>query len=214
MSCKIHTYKDNTMKNNLVKLFLVSFSILFLFGCATNKEFRKITSSQNQVSITGVTVMPPQGKGWYLKKRKSSYMMFGQLGSSRDQSIVGAILLAKLPKTVKTPNEFLALISELRSREITPNRFENILNKETLTSEKGKFCVRYHTIYKDFNPTNLPKSSKFLIVEDIGMICRHPYNKNVAVNMAFSQRTLPANKIKNFEILANEFIKKVKFKPF
>ena len=32
--------------------------------------------------------------------------------------------------------------------------------------------------------------------------------------MAFSQRALPEDKNPNFEILANEFIKKVKFKPF
>jgi hypothetical protein len=81
------------------------------------------------------------------------------------------------------------------------------------STEKNTPAVRYHTKYKDFGATNLPKGASYLIVEDIGIMCRHPDNKNVGITIALSQRSLPEDAIENFEKLANDFIKNAEFIP-
>jgi tetratricopeptide (TPR) repeat protein len=88
------------------------------------------------------------------------------------------------------------------------------LNKEELSNKNNDFCVRFHTILKDYDAKNLPQSSDFLIIEDIGLICRHPDNKKIGITIALSQRTKPENKINNFKSIANDFISNAKFIPF
>jgi tetratricopeptide (TPR) repeat protein len=182
-------------------------------SCAAKTEYTKIISSEERIKIEGVSVLPPKGEGWYFRKVHPGHIQIGKLGDTKDQSVGGIITLSKLPD-IKTKEEFLALISEQRSRGKTNSRFKNILNKEALSNERNDFCVRFHTVYKDFGAKNLPLTSDYLIVEDIGINCRHPYNENIAVTIAFSQRTLENNKIKNFESIANNFIQNTIFISF
>jgi tetratricopeptide (TPR) repeat protein len=179
----------------------------------TTNEYTKIVSPQERINIEGVSLLPPQGEGWVFKKKHAGSIEFGKLGGTKDQSLVALSVLSKLTE-VESKEEFLALISKQRSRKQPDPRFENILNKEILSDEREGFCMRFHTIYKDYGAKNLSKKSDYLIVEDIGITCRHPYNKNIAVSIGFSQRTNPNNKIKNFELIANEFIKNAMLVPF
>ena len=135
------------------------------------------------------------------------------MGERKDQSIGAFVDLSKLP-AIKSEKEFLDLISEQRIRNTSDPRYETIQNIEELSNDRDDFCVRFHTIYKDFKAHNLPADANYLIVEDIGTICRHPYNKNIGVTIALSQRTLTNNRFENFDSLANDFIKKVTFIPF
>lgn len=184
-----------------------------IYGCGTKNGYTKIDTPDERITIEGLSLLPPRGEGWYFKKKHSGSIEFGKLGDTKDQSILGLAMLSKLPE-IKSKEEFLVLVSKQRSREPIPNRFELVLNKEDLSNERNDFCVRFHTILKDYDAKNLPQTSDFLVVEDIGLICRHPYNKEIGATIALSQRTKQNNKIDNFESIANEFIQNVKFIPF
>jgi len=118
--------------------------------------------------------------------------------------------LSKFPP-VQSEAEFLKVISEQRKRDSGDPRYEDILNNETMSYEKNTIAVRFHTKYKDFGAKNLPKGEKYLVVEDYGIICRHPNHANVAVYMAFSQRTLPTEASKTLQRIADDFIKNAEF---
>ena len=188
-------------------------ALLFLCGCTTRNGYIKIDSPDERIKIEGVSVLTPQGNGWYYKKVTPGKLILGKSGKNKDQSIAGLVALSRLPN-IKNKEQFLKLISKQRARKPETNRFEDILNKEILSDEKDVFCVRYHAIYKDYGAKNLPKDADFLIIEDIGIACQHPYNKNIGVTIALSQRTREKNKVSNFKSIANDFIKNAKFIHF
>lgn len=173
----------------------------------------KITSLTNRLEILGVSMLPPQEDGWRYSKVHPARIEFGKVGGRKDRSLVGVVVLSKLP-TTSSIEEFIKVISEQRARNTGNPRFENLTNDEVFSTEKDTPSVRYHTKYKDFGAKNLPKGASYLIVEDIGIMCRHPENKNVGVTIALSQRSLPENAIENFEVLANDFIKNAEFLSF
>lgn len=199
------------MKKIITRYILLT--LFFLCGCTTRNGFIKIASPDERIRIEGVSILTPQGDGWYYKKATPGKLILGKLGNSKAQSIVGMTVLSKLPE-IKTKEEFLALVSKQRARKPIPARFKSILNTEIISDERDVFCVRFHTIHHDYEANNLPKTSDFLVVEDIGIICRHPYNKNIGVTIGLSQRTKKNNQISNFKSIANDFIKNAKFIHF
>lgn len=201
------------MKQNIINTFLLLVILTPIYGCATRSEYTKIDLPKEEIKIEGLSLLPPEGREWFYKKEHSGSLIFGKLGNDKDQSVAGMAILSKLPE-IKSKDEFLAIVSKQRSREPSPARFELVSNTETISDERVDFCVRFHTIQKDYGANNLPPMSGFLIVEDIGLICRHPYNKKIGVTIALSQRTKQNNKISNFKSIANEFVQNSKFIPF
>ena len=191
-----------------ITIFLAS-----ALGCAAEKAgFEKITDLTNRIEVIGLTLLPPQEEGWEYKKISLARTLFGKAETQKGQSLAGLVILSKLPN-IGSKEEFMNVVSEQRARDAGNPRFEDLLNDEVFSTEKNTPSVRYHTKYKDFGATNLPKGAKYLIVEDIGIMCRHPNNKNVGVTIALSQRSLPEDAIENFETLANDFIKNAEFIP-
>jgi hypothetical protein len=198
------------MKTKIYILIVATF-LTSSFGCvAKNAGFESITDLTNRIEVMGLTLLPPQEAGWEYKKISLARTQFGKVGDHKGQSLAGLVVLSKLPN-ISSKEEFMKVVSEQRARNTGNPRFENLINEEVFSSEKDTPAVRYHTKYKDFGATNLPKGAEYLIVEDIGIMCRHPENRNVGVTIALSQRSLPEDAIENFEALANDFIKNAEF---
>jgi len=121
------------------------------------------------------------------------------------------VVLSKLPD-FNTKEEFLHIFSKQRKRKISNQRFENLLNEEKLVPNSKIMKIMFHTKYKDFEAKNLPSSMEYLIVEDFGATFRHPHNKNIAVTLALSKRTIDEDSDANFKKLADEFLSSVTFK--
>lgn len=170
-----------------------------------SQTFTQITDKSERIEMLGVSLLPPQEDGWHIIRRHPGRAEFGRLGENGGQSFSGMVVLSKLPD-VTTEEQFRALISAQRQRDSSNSRFENVSNEETLSHEKGALAVRFRTKYKDFSAVNSPASSKYLIVDDIGIIIQHPANKNIAVFIALSQRSKPMDASESFEQLALEFI--------
>lgn len=155
------------MQKFICTIFL---SVLFFstYGCATKGGYTKIDSPDQRIYIEGASILPPQGDGWYFKKEHDGSIRFGKSGKTKDQSIVGTVVLFKLPD-LKSKEDFLNLVSEQRAKNSQGPR-EVLLNKTVLSDEKGEFCVRGHTITKEFKPNNLPVASNFLLTPIFALV--------------------------------------------
>ncbi len=192
-------------------LLAIAIFLTSALGCIAGQAgFEKITNLTNRIEVIGLTLLPPQEEGWEYKKISPAKTQFGKVGTQKGQSLAGLVVLSKLPN-IGSKEEFMKVFSEQLARDTGNPRFEDLINDEVFSTEKNTPSVRYHTKYKDFGVTNLPKGAKYLIVEDFGIMCRHPGNKNVGVTIALSQRSLPEDAIENFEALANDFIKNAEF---
>lgn len=191
---------------------LVFIIFTMIVSLASASDYTQITNTNLRIDVAGVSLLPPQEKGWAYIRTHPARTEFGKLGAKEGQSFSGMVILSKLPN-LNSDKEFLELISAQRSRDSGDARYEDILNEEIIANVKNTRAVRFHTKYKDYGASNLPISSAYLVIEDIGIILQHPDNKNIAVSIALSQRSKPEDANAAFVELALEFIKNANLKP-
>lgn len=171
---------------------------------------QKIRNAQERIYITGLSLLPPPDGGWYKTVLHPARIEFGKVEADKHQSFVAEAVAHKLP-LAESEKDFLVKISEIRwSDKESKSRFKDLLVEENISHEKGSLCVRYHTKYEDHGSKYLSKHIPYFIVEDIGLICRHPDNHAVGISIGISQRAEPNKLLQNFQSIANEFLSNAK----
>lgn len=191
---------------------LAFFIFTMIVPISSASDYVQITDTNLRIDAAGVSLLPPQEKGWVYKRTHPARTEFGKLGEKEGQSFSGMVVLSKLPN-IKSDEEFLQIILKQRSRDSKNSRYEEIANEEILSNQKNTRAVFFYKKYKDFGANNLPITSSHLIIEDVGTIFQHPDKKNIAVNIALSQRSKPEDVNESFKELALEFIKNAKLLP-
>jgi hypothetical protein len=204
-------------KETMMKSFptTIIISLLLVFTLQTTKQglFASEINPQKRLEIIGLSLLPPSGENWHHEIVHPARIEFGKLGNDKLESFIAFAVTHKLPEA-ESEEEFLEKISEGRWGESKEQvRFKTLLNEEKITHEKGTLCVRYHTKYEDHGSKYLSKDLPYFIVEDIGLICRHPGNRTIGVSIGISQRAKPENLLDNFNKLANDFLFNARFEP-
>lgn len=185
--------------------------IPILVSCSkTNPGCKKIDHYEERKKIIGLSVLSPQEDSWYFKQVSPARIEFGSVKSNKRQSIVASVVAHRIP-LAESDNDFLQKISEERWKEKKDSRYKDLLIEQNLSYELGTLCVKYHTKYEDHGSKYLSKKTAFFIVEDIGVICRHPENFGVGISVGISQRTEPNKSLPNFELIANDFLSSARF---
>jgi hypothetical protein len=189
----------------ILTLLILQTSIQYLLASANNP--------QEKLIIVGLSLFPPAGEKWHHETVHPARIEFGKFGNNKLESFVASAVTHKLPAAA-SEEEFLKKISEERWGEKQEQaRFRTLLKEEKITHEKGALCIRYHTKYEDHGSKFLTKEIPFFIVEDIGLICRHPENTKIGVSIGISQRAKPDKLLMNFNKLADDFLLKAEFEP-
>ncbi len=193
-------------------LIILIFLIFMLVACSKQQPNLQINNdSQIRKNIIGLSILPPPGDGWLYKTVSPARIEFGKLRASKFQSLVASVVAHKIP-TSESENDFLLKISKERWRDAKNNaQYKNLLIEENISHEKNSLCVRYHSKYEDHGSKYLSKQIPFFIIEDIGLICRHPGNYNVGISIGMSQRAEPNKLLQSFESIANDFLSSAKF---
>ena len=196
---------------NMLKITLIFFILSLSTSCTTRQLIPISEDSKKELSIIGVTMLPPSGKGWNYQIVHPARIQFGKFGDYELQTITASVVLHKLP-VADSEQQFLAEVSKERwGQNDEQERFNNVLVEETIVHEKNTLCIRYNTIYQDFGSQYLQDSNQHFVVEDIGLICRHPENEKVGVSIGVSQRYKPGRMYRDFKEVANAFIANAKF---
>jgi hypothetical protein len=195
-------------KSSIVVLFIL-FHILQL-----SSQFSKASDNNpEKFKIIGLSLLPPAGGNWQTETVHPARIEFGKLGNDKLESFVASAVIHNLP-VAESEEEFLEKISEERWGEKQEQvRYKLLLKEENISHENGVLCIRYHAKYEDHGSKYLTKDIPLFIVEDIGLICRHPGNNKIGVSIGISQRAMPDKLISNFSELANDFLLNATFDP-
>ena len=199
------------MKSKYITVILSLLVLIILVSnhCLLASE----NNPQEKLKIVGLSLFSPAGGNWHHETVHPARIEFGKLANNNLESIVASAVTHKLPPAA-SEEEFLKKVSEERWGEKQAQaRFITLLKEEKITHEKGTLCIRYHTKYEDHGSKYLTKGIPFFIVEDIGLICRHPENTKIGVSIGISQRAKPDKLIINFNKLADDFLFKAEFEP-
>lgn len=197
-------------------LIIIILSNFFLTACAAEQlNLTKIKDPTERLYVTGLSFLPPHGGDWHYQKINPYKITLGKLANSEINSFVGLVITHKIPE-IKSEEEtdFLKMVSSERWKDKNnESRFKTILNEETISHEKEEICVRFHTKLEDHGSKYLSQDIPYFILEDIGLVCRHPSDKNVGVTVGLSLRMGPEDYMNNFPELANSFLETTHFEP-
>ena len=126
---------------------------------------------------------------------------FGTIPSAPD-SVVAGVNLFSVEEFEKDRDLLVFIISE-RSKNDDPKRWINRNIENTFITFKGNSCFSYKSLVEDHQS----KSTKsFQYYHRIGNICRHPANKDTAIQVEVSYRADSIEIPISIELIAAKFI--------
>lgn len=199
---------------NRNSILICCLAIFLLTGCSSVPPFEKVEDQTVVITLPGFSLKAPPGKGWYKGQQDSQKVIFARKGDNKNQSLIAMAIRHSLPDiNPDTDQGLLNMVAEMRRRDPKNKRFETILKEEVISKEKSTVAIRFHTKYKDYGAKNKPKTAKYMITEDIGILWRHPQEKNIGLTIGLSQRYLEGDPVNDFEKIANEFIENANIEP-
>jgi hypothetical protein len=102
----------------------------------------------------------------------------------------------------KSKDEFVSFVKEGREKNYETKRFNITKDEISYFDGRKDHCVSYHTIAVDREAVKRTRNKENMILEMIGYICRHPQNKNIAIDFDYSQRYYSGHRDENIEAKA------------
>lgn len=156
--------------------------------------------------------MQPQEGNWIVSSKTDDEIVFA---SGDKNTLVTYIAKAAVMQMrgKYTNEEFKQFIESnyLWGKENRNKRFSVIRDEYSVSDEMNSFCIRYYAKAKDYSP-KAPVDGDYFILENEGLICRHPENTNIVTAFEFSKRYLPENPPSTSN-KAQQFFKNIKFEP-
>lgn len=165
---------------------------------------------QNQVPLErlfqkGFSIMPPNEKGWQINQRNPYQLMLDKPGIGPNESLMIQALITRLPP-FRSNEEFAQQVKEVQASDINLARVA--LTKYDLRPyvKKGKNCVRTHIAAEERGG-----AEKKVMAEVVSLMCAHPRNKQIGINVTYAHRYYAGQKDPVFLEKAEKLLDSVKF---
>jgi hypothetical protein len=181
---------------------------IFLPSCATYDSI-PISDTSTRLNIYGVSVLPPQQNDWTIIRHNGDQLLLRKSGEE-DKSYVAVVSIHFL-QDISSENEFLKLIENAREAIDETGRIIILENNIEFYKGKADYCVKFKTLMNDFGAKRPSGNTEAMLIETIGFNCRHPFNKNILVNVEYSRRYYPSYSDSSWQEEADQFLNQIKF---
>ncbi len=183
--------------------------ILSTVGCVS-APFKKLLDQSNRVEMRTFSIMPPQGKDWYILKEEDTHLCYAN-SLSKTNSFITEIYVIMIKPEWKTPEQFLELVKQSKNAEGGSERFELIEQDFTLDPLFGTHCVKYHIKVLDKKPVLRTKSEPVILdIHGYGFL--HTMKIGQYYDLYYSERYKAGEENKELKKAGEEFIKSFQFK--
>jgi hypothetical protein len=159
--------------------------------------------------LDGYSVLPPRGSGWFEMKRDRASAYFGKRLSSLTHSFIAVAMSSSIVDTFQSIDGFRDYVTT-QLEGTTGDQRNKVLQVVVATdTAPGSFCVRYQIKTEDRGAANAP--GRALLAESFGISCLHPDRRDLAIDISYTERGLPAE---TGTLLRNEgesFIRSLRF---
>ena len=189
-------------------------AIFVLASCATTRPSPpEVKLPPERILQKGYSLMPLNEKGWVIEGRNAYTFAFGKLGANQDETFAIQAMFSRLP-AYETNANFLQLIKDGQSKDTGSPRFEILKHDVTPFPMKGADCAESHMVIIDHNAARRSGNTGDMILEALSLICAHPSEKSVAINVVYSHRHYPGQDDPAFMEKGTAVLKSVElFKP-
>ena len=155
--------------------------------------------------------IPPQEEGWVMTYRSDQKVEIGKRGDDIDESYAVMIQVLEIPD-VQSDSEFLSFIKGQAADVQGRRRFIRIQNDVELSQGRGEYCAEFHVKSEDHEPVKRSDGEGPMILEEMGVICRHPDDEDKFIDFSYSHRYYPGDEDSDFGLRAAKFTEEVRFK--
>ena len=174
---------------NLLRSIAILTAVLMTVSCAaTRPRGEEVQLPPKRLWQLGYSLMPLDEEGWVINKRQSSVVVLGKYGKNPDQTFSISAVLSRLPP-FKTTEEFVRLVKEGQVQDTDPKRFTTIKYEITSYPRNGAECAKSHLVAVDHAAAKRSGKPGDMNFEILGLVCAHPEDKTIAVNVLCSQRS-------------------------
>jgi hypothetical protein len=166
--------------------------------------------SSHRIYQKGYSLVPVNEKGWLIAGRSPYQVVIIKYGESTDETLAIQTSLIKLP-TFTTSEEFVRLIKDGQVKDTDPQRFRMITHDVTAYPEKGRNCAKSHMVAEDRGAVKRSGKEGSMVLEGLTLTCAHPKDNTVGVNVTYSHRYYPEQKVSGFLDKASTVLNSVEF---
>lgn len=181
-------------------------------SCADGKKrYLPVFSNQPRISTLGFSVRPPHGGNWFEKIDPNSIIYYKQTSSDTYAIITRAIEL-RFPVQFSNYDDFFSYARKSKRLTKDSAQIKNVLVSFDRDQQSDN-CLRYRQSYEDYRPNTLPGTppSPFTEVDNIGVICVHPDNNRVGIDLYYQERHTPGNTTHSFAEEGESFLGSLSF---
>lgn len=149
-----------------------------------------ITGATKAYAMEGYRVLPPPGKNWFEMQRDRQQALFGKKLASPTHSFVATATSGLINEKFETREKFQEYVNKMRTTELDSPRFKILEFDSTVDGASIAWCIRYRVKRADRDA--VLSRNRALLLEDFGVACLHPENKNLVVDVGYSERGRPA----------------------
>lgn len=150
----------------------------------------QVQRPRERISSEGYSFMIPDETGWTIIQRTSYLLALGRSGDGPDETHAIRAGLSRLP-SFKTIEEFAHVVREEIARNTDLQRFRILKIETAVHVQKETPCVKSYSVAEDHSVRRRSQETGPMILERLALACAHPSNKNVGVNVEYSQRYNP-----------------------
>jgi tetratricopeptide (TPR) repeat protein len=182
-----------------------------LFQISNDQNCVLVTEPSKRVSGSGLSVLPPQGMGWFLVKNPPIGGLGYGNGDINDplHTLSCNILIIVPGKEFKTPDEFLAWAKQEMQADADPKRFKNDEYVCNLNTRFGPYGVEYKATATD-TKWKTPKGD-YLTFKIYGYLFVHPKSPKEVVDIMYSERGAGVDFTPLFKKVGDNFISSLIF---
>jgi hypothetical protein len=145
-----------------------------------------VTDAAKVYELDGYRVQPPPGRNWFELRRDRQQALFGKKITSPTHSFVATATSGLVGEKFSTREQFLEYVNKLRTADVDAKRFRIIEVETQFDDSFAAWCVRYRLKRADRDA--VLSRNRTLILEDFGVACLHPDNRELVVDVGYSER--------------------------
>jgi hypothetical protein len=201
--------------NELLKQISILIIAVSLLSCTEGKpQLLNRSDHGKRYKLQGFSLTQPQGENWMLSSEADDEIVFVTGRKNTLETYIAKATIMRLRERY-TNEEFKKFIESKYvwgEKDKRDKRFSVIKEEYSVSDAMNAFCIQYYTKAKDYSPKT-PVDGDYFILENEGLICRHPENMNIATAFEFSKRSLSDQIQSDFSYRAQQFIQNIKFEP-
>jgi hypothetical protein len=191
---------------------ILATALLCSGACIAAPNLPELPDTVQRMYIYGASAPAPQEKGWLVAAHTPYHVGITKLGKTQDATV--AIEMQDFKLSPPQPSEdFVALIKEQQDKTNDPDRFTVQVHDVTSYKLGDAVCARSHSVSVDKTAKTPTGDISQMLLEVYAVICRHPDQPLMGVNVTYSLRYHEGDRDPQLEQAATAFLDGAKFEP-